>query len=66
MAIPAEVIDIIGNLGVKGVRRIRCRVIEGEDKGKLLTRNVVGPIRNGDIILLKETAMDTVAKLQKR
>ena len=53
-------------MGVKGVSRVRCKVIEGEDEGKILTRNVVGPIQKGDVILLKETAMDSVAKIQGR
>lgn len=64
MAVPAEVTQIMGRLGVKGVSRVRCKVIEGEDSGKVLTRNVVGPIQKGDVILLKETAMDSVAKIQ--
>ena len=65
-ATPAEIVQVIGRLGVKGVSRVRCKVLEGPDKGKILTRNVVGPIRKGDIILLKETAMDSVAALQTR
>lgn len=66
MAVPAEVTQVMGRLGVKGVSRVRCKVIEGEDEGKILTRNVVGPIQKGDVILLKETAMDSVAKIQGR
>jgi small subunit ribosomal protein S28e len=66
MTVPAEVIQIMDQLGVKGVRRVRCKVAEGEDTGKILTRNVVGPIQIGDIILLKETAMDSVGRLQKK
>jgi len=64
--IPAEVIQIMGRLGIKGVSRVRCKVLEGEDKGKILTRNVVGPIKKGDVIILKETAMDSVARLHGR
>ena len=64
--VPAEVMQIMGRLGIKGVSRVRCKVLEGEDEGKILTRNVVGPIQKGDVILLKETAMDSVAKIQGR
>jgi small subunit ribosomal protein S28e len=64
MAVPAEIIQLMGRLGIKGVSRVRCKVLEGEDTGKVLTRNVVGPIQKGDIILLKETAMDSVTKIQ--
>jgi small subunit ribosomal protein S28e len=62
----AEVIQVMGRLGVKGVSRVRCRALDGDDKGKILTRNIMGPVRKGDIIVLKETAMDSVAKLQNR
>lgn len=61
MSIKAEVIHIAGTMGIKGVRRVRCKVLEGRDENKILTRNVVGPIEKGDIILIKETAMDTEA-----
>lgn len=66
MAVAAEVIQIMGRLGIKGVSRVRCKVLEGEDAGKILTRNVVGPLKKGDVILLKETAMDSVARFQGR
>jgi small subunit ribosomal protein S28e len=62
----AEIVQVLGRVGVKGVSRVRCRAIDGDDKGKILTRNVVGPIRKGDVIILKETSMDSVAKLQSR
>ena len=65
-ATPAEIVQVIGRLGVKGVSRVRCKVLEGPDKGKILTRNVVGPVKKGDIIMLKETAMDSVASFQGR
>lgn len=59
MAIPAEVTQIMGVLGVKGVKKVRVRILEGADKGKTLMRNVSGPTRKGDIIMLKETVLDS-------
>lgn len=66
MSMPAEVVHIMGKLGIKGVSRVRCKVIDGRDKDKILTRNVIGPVRVGDVIMLKETAMDTEAKFAQR
>ena len=66
MAIPAEVIQIIEVLGVKGVRRVRCKILEGEEKDRILIRNVVGPIRKGDIIMIKEVEMEFAESIGER
>jgi len=66
MAVPVEVLQVAGRLGVKGVSRVRCKIIDGYDKDKVLTRNVVGPVKVGDVLILKDTTMDSVSKLQKR
>lgn len=63
MAIAAEIITVMGRMGVKGVTRVRCKTLGEGDRGKILTRNVVGPVRIGDIIMLKETEMDAVGRL---
>lgn len=64
--IPAEVIEIIGRSGVRGVSQIRCKVTEGEEKGKMLVRDVLGPIRIGDMLMLREIEMETPSSLGRR
>lgn len=64
--VPAEVIEVIGVTGMHGEAvQIKCKILEGINKGRIITRNSIGPVRLGDILILMETAREA-KKLSSR
>lgn len=52
----AEIVEVRGKTGVAGeIYQVLCKVLDGPDKGRVILRNVKGPVKKGMIIVLLET-----------
>ncbi|OYT34428.1 MAG: 30S ribosomal protein S28e [Candidatus Aenigmarchaeota archaeon ex4484_52] len=48
----AEVVELLEHSQTKGITKIKCMILDEENKNKLLVRNVIGPIQKKDILIL--------------
>ncbi len=61
-ATPGQVVKVFKKVGLYGeCYQVLVRVLEGRDKGNLLRRNVRGPVRENDLLMLKESERDVRA-----
>jgi small subunit ribosomal protein S28e len=66
-AYPSVVEEIVGRTGMRGeVTQVRCKILDGRDKNKVIRRNVKGPVRLGDVLMLRETEIEANSLKQSR
>ena len=57
--VPAIVEAVIGRGGTRGeITQVKCKILQGKNRGKSIRRNVRGPIKKRDILMLRETEIE--------
>jgi len=58
-AVPAIVEATLGRTGNKGeITQVKCKILQGKNRGKSMRRNVRGPVKKRDILMLRETEIE--------
>ena len=63
MAIPAEVVVIMDRTGTKGIYRVRAKIKGDVGRNKVVVRNILGPVRVGDIIMITQQDMESAGEI---
>ncbi|MGI0135171.1 MAG: 30S ribosomal protein S28e [Candidatus Micrarchaeaceae archaeon] len=52
-------INKVAKTGISGeIYSVSCRILEGNDRGRIIRRNVLGPIKIGDVVRLPDTSRE--------
>tara|TARA_Y100000310_G_scaffold293467_1_gene323053 strand:- start:2152 stop:2457 length:306 start_codon:yes stop_codon:yes gene_type:complete len=57
--VPAIVELTLGRAGTRGeITQVKCKILQGKNRGKSMRRNVRGPVKKRDILMLRETEIE--------
>ena len=60
--IPAQVVEVLVSTGMRGeATSVKVRVLDGDDRGRIIRRNVLGPVDIGDQLLLMDSSREAKA-----
>lgn len=57
----AEIVSVNtkAKTGIAGeIYSVSCKILEGNDRGRIIRRNVLGPIKIGDVVRLPDTSRE--------
>ena len=64
--VPAIVELTLARTGTRGeITQVRCKILQGKNRGKSMRRNVRGPVRARDILMLRETEIEARRVMKK-
>jgi len=56
----------LARTGTRGeITQVRAKILQGKNRGKSIRRNVRGPIKKRDILMLRETEIEARRVMQK-